>query len=430
MTSFEELFGAVKEYCAERVTNVSYDLFFRDLEAVRFEANTAVLRTRNAFLKGMLEEKYTPLLSDAFKASLGFDVAIDIQAPDDMPAAEKTVATDENLYTFENFVVGSMNKFAHAAAQAVAANPSGAYNPLFIWGGSGLGKTHLLNAIQYEIHKNYPDFKILFVSAETFTNEIIAAIQNKTTMDFHNKYRQADVLLVDDVQSIAGKESTQEEFFNTFNTLHIANKQIVLTSDRPPKEIKSLEDRLRTRFEMGLTADIQPPDFETRVAIIRRKANSLGLDISGDVSEYIANRLKENVRQLEGTVKKLKAYNMLEGIQPTVGAAQNAIKDILSETQPLPVTIDKVLDEVARTTGVSREEITSRSRNAKIAKARHVCMYILREVTSMSTEEIGENFGGRDHSTVVYALKQQKEEIERDTRVRELVEDIIKNVRA
>lgn len=430
MNSFEELFGAVKEYCAERVTNVSYDLFFRDLEAVRFEANTAVLRTRNAFLKGMLEEKYTPLLSDAFKASLGFDVAIDIQAPDDMPAAEKTVATDENLYTFENFVVGSMNKFAHAAAQAVAANPSGAYNPLFIWGGSGLGKTHLLNAIQYEIHKNHPDFKILYVSAETFTNEIIAAIQNKTTMDFHNKYRQADVLLVDDVQSIAGKESTQEEFFNTFNTLHIANKQIVLTSDRPPKEIKSLEDRLRTRFEMGLTADIQPPDFETRVAIIRRKANSLGLDISGDVSEYIANRLKENVRQLEGTVKKLKAYNMLEGIQPTVGAAQNAIKDILSETQPLPVTIDKVLDEVARTTGVSREEITSRSRNAKIAKARHVCMYILREVTSMSTEEIGENFGGRDHSTVVYALKQQKEEIERDTRVRELVEDIIKNVRA
>lgn len=433
MNSFDDLFSAVKDYCAERVTSVSFDLFFKDLQAVRFEANTAVLLARNAFLKGMLEEKYTLLLQEAFKACLGFEVQVELVAPEEEEKpqqAEEKPGPESNVYTFDNFVVGSMNKFAYAAAQAVAANPSGAYNPLFIWGGSGLGKTHLLNAIQYEIKKAHPDFKIVYVSAETFTNEIIAAIQEKTTMDFHNKYRQADVLLVDDVHSIAGKESTQEEFFNTFNTLHIANKQIVLTSDRPPKEIKSLEDRLRTRFEMGLTADIQPPDFETRVAIIRRKADSLGLDISSEVTEYIANRLKENVRQLEGTVKKLKAYHILEGIQPSIGAAQNAIKDILSETQPLPVTIDKVIDEVARSMGVEKEEICGRGRSAKIAKARHVCMYILREVTDMSTEEIGERFGGRDHSTVVYAIKSQKDDMEKDPVLRELVEDICKNVRA
>ena len=231
-----------------------------------------------------------------------------------MPAAQGSYAL-----TFENFIVGSTNKFAHAAAQAVAANPSGAYNPLFIYGGSGLGKTHLLKAIQLEISRNQPQYNLVYVDGEKFTNEIINAIREGSTAEFHQKYRAADVLLVDDIQFIGGKESTQEEFFHTFNTLYQAGKQIVLASDRPPKEIKSLEDRLRTRFEMGLTADIQPPDFETRVAIIRRKADLLHLDMPDDVAEFIANHLKDNIRQLEGAVKKLDAYRLLEGIQPVLG---------------------------------------------------------------------------------------------------------------
>ena len=334
MNSFDELFAAVKDYCKERLAQATYNLFIDGITPVSFEDNVVTLTIRSEFLKGIVETRYVDLLRDAFKELLGFEVDIALVVPQAEKPAASVQARGSYDFTFENFIVGSTNKFAHAAAQAVAANPSGAYNPLFIWGDSGLGKTHLLSAIQYEIQRNHPDYNIVYVDGEKFTNEIINAIHDGTTADFHNKYRAADVLLVDDIQFIGGKESTQEEFFHTFNTLYNAGKQIVLASDRAPKEIKSLEDRLRTRFEMGLIADIQPPDYETRVAIIRRKADSLGLDIPDEVAEYIANRLKTNIRQLEGAVKKLNAYRMLEGIQPVIGAAQNAIKDILSETQP------------------------------------------------------------------------------------------------
>ncbi len=271
----------------------------------------------------------------------------------------------------------------------MAANPSGAYNPLFIYGGSGLGKTHLLTAIQTEIKRTHPDFVIMYVTCEQFTNELIAAIRAGSTEDFRMKYRVADLLLVDDIQFIAGKESTQEEFFHTFNSLHDAHKQIVIASDRPAKEIKSLEERLRTRFEWGLTADVQPPDFETRVAIVKRKAELLHLDLPEDVAEFIANHLKNNIRQLEGAVKKLNAYRLLEGIQPVIGVAQNAIKDILNENQPVPVTIEKIVGEVSRTFNVSPADIRGTKRNANVASARRVAIYILREVTGMSMEEIG-----------------------------------------
>jgi len=267
------------------------------------------------------------------------------------------------------------------------------------------------------------------VDGEKFTNEIISAIHDNTTAEFHNKYRAADVLLVDDIQFIGGKESTQEEFFHTFNTLYNAGKQIVLVSDRPPKEIKSLEERLRTRFEMGLTADIQPPDFETRVAIIRRKADLLGLEMPDEVAEYIANRLKNNIRQLEGAVKKLNAYRKLEGIQPVIGAAQNAIKDILNETQPVPITVEKILSEVARTYNTTADMLRGPSRRSNVSSARKVSMYVVREITGMSMEDIGSEFGGRDHSTVVYSINDMQKKLETDTRLRETVEDIIKNVR-
>ncbi|MEG0178088.1 MAG: chromosomal replication initiator protein DnaA, partial [Oscillospiraceae bacterium] len=339
MNSFDEVFGAVKSYCKERVVAATYNLFIDGIEPVNFEGNIATLSVRSDFLRGVVSERYTDLLNEAFKGLLGFDVHIEFVVPaEKIPVPEvKPAALSGGSYdfTFENFIVGSNNKFAHAAAQAVAANPSGAYNPLFIYGGSGLGKTHLLNAIQMEIQKSHPEYNIIYVDGEKFTNEIISAIHDNTTALFHNKYRAADVLLVDDIQFIGGKDSTQEEFFHTFNTLYNSGKQIVLVSDRPPKEIKSLEERLRTRFEWGLTADIQPPDFETRVAIVRRKADLLHFDMPDDVSEYLANHLKNNIRQLEGAVKKMNAYYLLENIQPVIGAAQNAIKDILSESQPI-----------------------------------------------------------------------------------------------
>lgn len=431
MDSFVDIFAAVKEYCKSRVAPATYDLFIADLAPATFEGGTAIIRVRSEFVRGVLEERYIPMLKDGFRQLLGFDVEISLLVEEEAPPAPAPSNPNGSYdYNFDNFIVGQNNKFAHAAASSVASNPSHSWNPLFIYGASGLGKTHLLFAIQYEIAKNHPEYKISYVDGDRFTNEIISAIQEKKMNEFHDKYRTVDVLLVDDVQFIGGKESTQEEFFHTFNTLYNAGKQIVLASDRPPKEIKSLDDRLRTRFEWGLTADIQPPDFETRVAIIRRKAALLNLDLPDDVAEFIANHLKNNIRQLEGTVKKLNAYYLLEGIQPVIGAAQNAIKDILNETQPLPVTIEKITSEVARTYNISTEDIRSRKRSANISTARMVSMYCVREITGISMEEIGQEFGGRDHSTVVYACNTISTRLENDIHMRETVEDIIKNVRS
>lgn len=428
MDSYIELFEAAKKYCKERVAPATYDLFFADLSPVFFENGQVCVGVRSDFVRGVLQDRYLEMLGEAFKSLFGFSVEIVLQVSAQEPVAQVFRGTYD--YTFDNFIVGQNNKFAHAAASSVATNPCNSWNPLFIYGGSGLGKTHLLYAIQYEISKNNPEYKINYVDGDRFTNEIIQAIKLKQMTEFHDKYRTVDVLLVDDIQFIGGKESTQEEFFHTFNTLYNAGKQIVLASDRPPKEIKSLDERLRTRFEWGLTADIQPPDFETRVAIIQRKADQLQLAIPNEVAEFIAKNLKNNIRQLEGAVKKLNAYLLIENIQPVIGAAQKAIKDILSETQPLPVTIEKIINEVGRTYNVTPEEIKSRKRSAKISTARMVSMHCVRDITGISTEEIGEQFGGRDHSTVVYACNTINARLQTDSSMRSNVEDIIKNVRS
>ena len=440
MDSFNDVLSAAKAYCKERLVDATYNLYIDGLEAVSFEGSgKVVLAVRNDFICTIVRDRYTPLLKEALAAVLGFDVEVELVVPaaaPEKPAPEPekpapvSAPSGKYDFTFETFIKGPSNQFAYAAAQAVASNPSGAYNPLFIYGQSGLGKTHLLNAIQVEIKKNHPDFNIVYVDCEKFTNEIITAIREGNTESFRQKYRAADVLLVDDIQFIAGKESTQEEFFHTFNTLHNAGKQIVLASDRPAKEIKSLEERLRTRFEWGLTADIQPPDFETRVAIIRRKAELFNLDMPDDVAEFIANHLKNNIRQLEGAVKKLNAYYMLEGIQPVIGVAQNAIKDILNETQPVPVTIEKIIGEVGRTYNVTPAEIRGMRRTANISSARQTAIYVVREITGMSMEDIGKEFGGRDHSTIVYSLKSMENNLNNDRHLKETVEDIIKNVRS
>ncbi len=438
MESFAELFQLVLERCQEKVSETAYTLWLKDIIPLRLEGSTAYLKVNSDFKMGIVKEKYTTILKAAFEEVLGFGVEIDLccDSPSAEPAAPAAPAPEDHMlvggdyaYTFDTFIVGSSNKFAHAASLAVAANPAKAYNPLFIYGASGLGKTHLLYAICAEIRKNRPENTIIYIKGDEFANELITSIQEKTTPAFREKYRQADVLLVDDIQFIGGKESTQEEFFHTFNTLYESGKQIVLASDRPPKEIKTLEDRLRTRFEWGLLADIQPPDFETRIAIIRRKAQLFDIQVPDDVAEYIANKLKTNIRQLEGAVKKLKAYKLLQGSSPSILVAQNAIRDILNDNQPVPVTVERIISEVGRTYGISPQDIRSTKRAAQISSARQVAIYIVREITQMSMSTIGEEFGGRDHSTIVYAIQQVEKNMQHDQRYKETIEDIIKNIR-
>ena len=444
MDSFEELFSVVKEYCKTQMTEVAYKIWIKDIEAVSFDNDTVVLGVNSEFKKNIVTEKYKALLSKVFEQTLGFPVEIVIQVgeedpqkqPEPIPEVQGVKDVSPLLdsgdydYTFDTFIVGSSNKFAHAAALAVATHDTRNYNPLFIHGDSGLGKTHLLFAIMNEVKSRKPDALVIYVKGEQFTNELIAAIGHQATPEFREKYRKADYLLVDDIQFIAGRDSTQEEFFHTFNTLYESGKQIVLTSDRPPKEIKTLEDRLRTRFEMGLMADIQPADFETRIAIIQRKAELLHMDMPLEVEEYIANNLKSNIRQLEGAVKNIKANSLIYENKPvTILMAQNAIRDILNDSQPVPVTIGKIITEVARTFNVSEQDIKSNKRAANISRARQVAMYVIKDITQMSMAAIGDEFGGRDHSTVVYAISQTEKAMKTDSRLRETIEDITKNVR-
>lgn len=448
MESFADLFELVLERCKDKISDVAFNLWLKDIVPVDFDNSTARLQVNSEFKMGIVREKYSTILRAAFEEVLGFEINIQIicdasappmpvqrhedpsaQQPAVPPLSENSISGGEYDYTFETFIVGSSNKFAHAASVAVAANPANAYNPLFIYGASGLGKTHLLHAIHTDIKKNHPAYTLIYVKGDEFANEMITSIQNKTTPQFREKYRQADVLLVDDIQFIGGKDSTQEEFFHTFNTLYESSKQIVLASDRPPKEIKTLEDRLRTRFEWGLLADIQTPDFETRIAIIRRKAQLLDIQIPDDVAEYIANRLKTNIRQLEGVVKKLKFYKMIQDSSPSIVIAQNAIRDILNDNQPVPVTVERIINEVGRTYGISSTDIRSNKRNAQISSARQISIYIVREITQMSMSTIGEEFGGRDHSTIVYAIQQVEKNMSHDQRYKETIEDIIKNIR-
>lgn len=432
MDSFAELFELVLKNCQGKISDVAYSLWLKDIQPVKLDGSVAYLKVNSEFKKNIIKEKYTDLLSSAFEEVMGFLVELEIGF-DEAPSNQKEKPTTEPNggeydYTFDTFIVGSSNKFAHAASLAVATNPAHAYNPLFIYGQSGLGKTHLLYAIRSEILKERPNYNIVYVKGEEFTNELITSLRDVTPYAFRDKYRQADVLLVDDIQFIGGKDATQEEFFHTFNALYEANKQIVLTSDRPPKEIKTLEDRLRTRFEWGLLADIQPPDFETRIAIISRKAQLLDLVIPDDVAEYIANRLKTNIRQLEGAVKKLNAYKLL-GSSPSIVIAQNAIRDILNDNQPVPVTVERIISEVGRTYGVSPQDIRSNKRNAQISFARQIAIFIVREITQMSMSTIGEEFGGRDHSTIVYAIQQVEKNAANDISYKETIDDILKNIR-
>ena len=433
MESFTEAWNLICDFCKNRITEVAFTTWISRIEPVTldFTQGTAILKVPNDFHRQTLERCYTSLLTEALDEVFGPGLKVKFVIPEDLgQQKEERFQSDTDYdYTFDTFIVGPSNKFAHAASIAVATKPASLYNPLFIYGNSGLGKTHLLYAICNEISFRHPQMNILYIKGDEFTNEMIEAIRHGTTQEFRQRYRKADILLVDDIQFIAGKESTQEEFFHTFNSLYESKRQIVLTSDRPAKDIATLEERLLTRFEWGLTADIQPPDFETRLAIIRRKAELLDITIPENVCEYIANRLKNNIRQLEGTVKKMKAYHLLNGQAPSITTAQAAISDIINNDQPPPFTVEKIIEEVARTFGVTSDEIRSAKRSANISKARQMAMYVVREITQLPTEAIGNEFGGRDHSTVVYALQQMEKNLQKDSKIKATAEDIIKNIR-
>lgn len=433
MNSFEEIWEHVCAYCREKLSQTAYDAWIKRLEPVAFEDGVAVLLSPNDFHRSLIYENYKGLIDSGFEQIMGVPIEFEIVIRDEMDKPEEAVAINKTTgnyeYTFDSFIVGPSNKFAHAASQAVANKPGFAYNPLFIYGDSGLGKTHLLYAIRNHIKQNNPNMNIIYTKGDEFSSELIEAIRSGDTIEFKRKYRSADVLLVDDINYIAGKNSTQEEFFNTFNTLFQDKKQIVLTSDRAPKDIATLEVHLRTRFEWGLLADIQSPDLETRIAIIKRKAELYELDISDDVCTFIAQKIKNNVRQLEGVVRKMNAYYLLNGEKPNLSSAQNAIRDIFFDNEPAPVTVDNIITEVARTFEVSPEDIRSNKRTSQVSAARQTAIYVVREITAMSLATIGEEFGGRDHSTIVYALGQAEKNMKRTPSYNATVTDIIKNIK-
>ena len=330
-------------------------------------------------------------------------------------------------YTFDRFVVGPSNKFAHAAAVAVAENPGKAYNPLFIYGNSGLGKTHLLLAIGEEIHARHPEKKIAYVKGDDFTNQMIQSVQSGTAEEFRQKYRNVDLFLVDDVQFIAGKQATQEEFFHTFNSIYEAGHQIVITSDRPPLEMSLLDDRLRTRFEGGLMADVQPPDIETRMAIIRNKAAQLGMILPDDVVEYIGENITANIRQIEGVVKRLTAYKEILNDTITINSVKRAIKDVIRVGEYIP-TPDVIIEETARYYSLSPDDLRGQRRSKNIAMARQISMYLMRSLTNLSLLDIGEQYEGRNHSTVLSSVRKVEDLIKKDPEVASTVRDISSNI--
>ena len=383
--------------------------WFDDVEVVELTEDKLVLCTSSEFRKEIIERRYTEPIREAIAELFQMQVQVAILLRSELESYQNRNRKPQFIeynpqFTFDRFIVGKSNQFAHAAAIAVANNPAEAYNPLFIYGPSGLGKTHLLYAIAGEINFHHPDYNIVYIKGDQFTNELIQSLQEGRNQEFRNKYRNADLFLVDDIQFIAGKDSTQEEFFHTFNNLYENHKQIVLTSDRPPSELLRLEDRLKTRFEWGLIADINPPDYETRMAIIRNKALSLGLDLPNDVASYIAENITTNIRQIEGTVKKIKAYQDLTGMELNVTNVTRTIKDMYKGKPDTLPTPSLIIAETARYHNISEDVIRGTQRNKGSAEARQIAMYLIRKLTNLSLPDIGKEFS-RDHTTVIHAVK-------------------------
>ena len=397
------------------------------------EDDTLFITVKMERMISMIQNKYADLIERKLSEAAGQPMRIMLLTKDEMEAkiapTRKPEATDNDprlnpKYTFESFVVGNANRFAHAAALAVAESPGEAYNPLFIYGGVGLGKTHLMQAIGHFIHQTDPKKKILYMTSESFTNELISAIQQKNTYEFRDRIRKVDVLMVDDIQFIAGRESTQQEFFNTFNELHNENKQIILTSDKPPKDIQRLEERLSSRFEWGLVADIQRPDVDTRVAILREKTVQEGIEVPDEVLQLIAGKIDSNIRELEGCLTRLVAYSTLVKEPITLDLCEQALKEVFDSRRHKQITAELIMQTVSDYYGLTLEDMTGPTRKREITVPRQIAMYLTREMTGMSLPQIGNVFGGRDHTTVLHSCKTVEANMRASNDIRAVVEDI------
>jgi chromosomal replication initiator protein len=436
----------------DRLQTPASRAWFEETQPVHITDESITLRAPHSFAKEWLEQRYAGVLQDALARAAGRSLRVEIVTPANgtvvqtppMPELDLTAhapngsrdldADDDEpalspRYTFETFVIGASNRFAHAAALAVAEAPASAYNPLFIYGGAGLGKTHLLHAIGRHARQLYPHLKVKYVSSETFTNDFINAIKDDRTEAFQRRYRENDILLVDDIQFLENKERTQEEFFHTFNALHNANRQIIISSDRPPKGIATLEDRLRSRFEWGLITDVQPPDLETRIAILRKKAEMDHLQASEDVLSYIASRVESNIRELEGALIRVIAYASLNQTVVSLQLAEEVLAHLFPSSGAEPVRVDTILAEAAAYFGVTVDDLRSQNRSRPLVQARQIAMYLVRDLTDLSLPKIGEVFGGRDHTTVLHAMTKVKGLLSEKRVVYHQIQDLTSRVR-
>ena len=482
LDEISQVWHLVRETFRPELSDVITDLWLGGLEVMDFQGSTVTLKAESEVKIRVVTSKYKTEIEKRFTEMLGFAVNLHLvctdaprfpndessilqrvseptratppTSPASTPMADHTPSSDELLgqneldnsfrpggsgigstlppfnfeYTFENFIVGSSNKFAHAACLAVADRPAQAYNPLFIYGPSGLGKTHLLYAITNELKKKIDNVRVIYIKGEDFTNQMIDSLSRQAMNEFRDKYRSCDVLLIDDIQFIAGKTSTQEEFFHTFNALHEAGKQIIMTSDRPPREIKTLEDRLKTRFEWGLIADIQPPDLELRTAIIKKKADQVNVSIPDEVLTFLAENLRSNIRQIEGAIKKLGAKSFLTGRHVTMELARSCISELLGGAEPVTVTVDKIFASIQKKYNIKREDIVSSKRTKDIANARHITVYTIRSVTDMSLPNIGKIID-RDHSTVLSSIEAVEKRMSQNPVFRAEIEEMIKEIK-
>ena len=433
MNSLNDIWASVMEILSGELTQTAVNTWFSDCTPVEIGDNTLVLHTSSDFKRSIIKSRFEETICAALYElfSCPFELVV-LAGEDELQEYREKKPSSEDMpemdgYTFDRFVVGPSNKFAHAAAIAVAQNPGKIYNPLFIYGNSGLGKTHLLLSIGQAIRQSTPAANLAYVKAEAFVNQMIRSIQSGATEAFRQKYRNADLLLMDDIQFIAGKESTQEEFFHTFNCLYEAGKQIVITSDRPPLEMVKLDDRLRTRFEGGLLADVQPPDVETRMAIIRNKAAQFGMMLSDDVVKYIAENITSNVRQLEGVVKRLTAYRDILDDTITVDSVKRAIKDVIRTGAYIP-TPEVIIEETARYYQLTGDDLRGQRRSKNTAMARQVSMYLMRNLTNLSLQDIGSEYGDRNHSTVLSSIRKVEDLLKSNPDMAGTVRDITSNI--
>ena len=433
MNSAAEIWNRVLSLMEGPLTSTTLNTWFDDTEALSLTPDRLTLYTPSDFKRDIITSRYLPNIQQALRELFSADIEVTVLGQGEKPQGDPhrgdfLPGTED--YTFDTFVVGSSNKFAYSAAQAVAdapGKPKG-YNPLFIYGESGLGKTHLLYAIAHSIHARFPDYRIVYIKGDAFTNELIAAIREGKNQEFREKYRSADVFLMDDVQFIAGRDSSQEEMFHTFNSLYENGKQIVFTADRPPKEMLRLDDRLKTRFEWGLPIDVQPPDYETRVAIIKNKAIQRGMNLPDPVLQYIAENITANVRQIEGTVNKILAFQELMGEQVDVETVTRAVRDMFKDKTEFLPSADVIIEEVGKFYNIPSYDIRGQGRTKDTVLARQIAMYEIRRMTNLSLKEIGQEFGGRDHTTVMHSLERIEKQIKSSPEIAETIKDINANI--